>query len=84
MVPHTIVEGPADWTSTQLQGRDAEFTYTFTKADFAELIKAVEAIKASGVASEDDVKQVRPCIALRPYAAARPDSGFWSTRLSRC
>ena len=55
--PHTIIDGPADWTSESLKGREDEYTYTFTPSDVSELIRAVDKLKARGVASEDDVKQ---------------------------
>ena len=56
--PLTIVDTPADWTSSGLEGRAHEYTYTFTQDDTAELVAAVEKLKSSGVASEEDVKQV--------------------------
>ncbi|KAK9813596.1 hypothetical protein WJX73_009365 [Symbiochloris irregularis] len=56
VIPHTIVEGPADWTSAGLQGQEDTFTYVFTSDDSAELIKAVDNLKGQGVASEEDVK----------------------------
>lgn len=55
--PATIIDSAADWTSTDLQGRDDEFTYHFQPEDVKELQAAVEKIKARGVVSEDDVKQ---------------------------
>ena len=56
--PITIIDGAADWTSKSLKGREHEFTYQFQDADVKELVVAVNKLKARGVSSEDDVKQV--------------------------
>lgn len=48
----------ADWTSAGLKGKEDTYTLQFSEADTAELIKAVDKIKARGVASEEDVKKV--------------------------
>ena len=76
MKPLTLIDSPADWTSSGLQGREDEFTYVFSEDDKAELIKAVQKLKESGVASEDDVKQVGSLLCplynrLRFYASRR-------------
>ena len=63
---HTIIDSPADWTSEGLKGREKEFTYQFTDSDVAELVDAVDKLKAKGIASEEDVKQVRAPIRLAP------------------
>ncbi|KAK9812337.1 hypothetical protein WJX73_003313 [Symbiochloris irregularis] len=58
VIPHTIIEGPADWTSTSLAGKESTYTYTFTDSDTKELIRAVDKLKSRGVASEEDVKNL--------------------------
>ena len=55
--PLTIIDGSADWSSTSLEGREAEYTYVFTEADTAELLAAVDKLRPR-VATEEDVKQV--------------------------
>ncbi len=56
--PLTIIDDPADWKAADWQGREDEYTYTFSQADTEELLAAVEAVKAKGVATEDDVLAV--------------------------
>eukprot|EP00891_Asterochloris_glomerata_P005068 jgi/Astpho2/5068/Aster-x0233 len=53
--PLTIIDDPSDWKAADWQGREDEYTYTFSQADTEELLAAVEAVKAKGVATEDDV-----------------------------
>lgn len=36
--PLTIIDDPADWTSTSLHGRESEYTYYITQADVDELL----------------------------------------------
>lgn len=59
MVPLTIIDDPADWKAADLVGREAEYWYTFSQEDVAEIIAATEAILARGVSTEDDIKAVR-------------------------
>lgn len=37
--PLTIIDDPADWTSTSLKGREAEYTYYITQEDITELLQ---------------------------------------------
>lgn len=55
--PLTIIDGSADWSSTSLEGREAEYTYVFTEADTAELLAAVDKLRPR-VGTEEDVKQL--------------------------
>lgn len=57
MIPHTIIEGPADWTSEGLVGKEDTYTYQFTAQDVAEVKHAVQKLKLR-VSTEEDVKQV--------------------------
>ena len=59
VVPLTIIDDPADWKAADWDGREHEYTYAFTPDDLAELRSAVAALKARGVASEDDILAVR-------------------------
>ena len=68
--PFTIIDSPADWTSASLKGREAEYTLALSAADTAELIRAVDAIKARGVSSEEDIKRVWPQLAAEPAYSA--------------
>lgn len=61
MKPLTIIDDPADWKRTDWVGREAEYTYWFIPQDLAELAAAVDALKARGVASEDDIIAVSSC-----------------------
>lgn len=58
VVPFTIIDSPADWTSAALKGKEDEFTYKFTQQDVDELVAAVEKIKERGVKTEEDVIKV--------------------------
>ena len=73
MKPHTIIDSPADWTSASLKGKEATFTYRFTEADTAELIKAVDVLKQRGVATEDDIKAVCLLVCLLPVCFPEPE-----------
>lgn len=57
--PLTIIDTPADWTSASLAGKEAEYTYQVSESDVRELVAAVDKLKAKGVATEEDVKNVR-------------------------
>lgn len=59
---------PADWTSASLKGKEDTYTLQLTEADAAELIHAVDRLKARGVASEDDIKQV--CLHSRHHVTS--------------
>lgn len=45
----------ADWRASDWAGREDEYTYVFTANDISELTAAVDALKARGVKTEDDV-----------------------------
>jgi hypothetical protein len=55
VVPLTIIDDPADWKAKDWEGREAEYTYFFTPEDIVELAAAVDALKARGVSTEDDI-----------------------------
>ena len=59
VVPLTIIDDPAGWKSKDWEGREAEYTYSLTAHDVAELHSAVAALRARGVAAEDDIIAVR-------------------------
>lgn len=58
VVPLTIIDDPADWKAKDWEGREAEYTYFFTPEDIIELAAAVDALKARGVSTEDDITAV--------------------------
>ncbi len=58
--PFTVIDDPADWKRSDWVGREAEYTYQLTLQDVAELSSAVDALRARGIASEDDIITVRP------------------------
>lgn len=60
--PFTIIDDPADWKRSDWVGREAEYTFSFTPGDVAELSAAVNALRARGVAGEDDIIAVRPLL----------------------
>lgn len=64
--PFTIIDDPADWKRSDWVRREAEYTYQFTPEDAAELSAAVDALRARGVASEDDIIAVRPLLSSPP------------------
>lgn len=55
VVPLTIIDDPADWKAKDWEGREAEYTYFFTPEDIFELAAAVDALKARGISTEDDI-----------------------------
>lgn len=59
VIPLTIIDGPADWKSADLKANKDEYTYTLSKSDVNEFVSAVEKVKAKGIASEDDVANLR-------------------------
>ena len=58
MKPLTVIDSPADWSSSGLKGRESEYTYVFSAEDTKELLAAVEKLKSNGVSTEEDVKKV--------------------------
>lgn len=41
--PHTIIDDPADWTSSSLKGKEDEFTYVITEDDKREILQVFTA-----------------------------------------
>ena len=39
MQPLTIIDDPADWTSSSLQGKEDTYTYHITEADIIEVLQ---------------------------------------------
>lgn len=58
VVPHTIVDDPADWTAETYEGKEDEYTYQLTKEDVNEIISAVERIRTKVSPTEESVIQV--------------------------
>ena len=79
MRPLTIIESEADWTAASLKGREDEFTYHFSESDVRELVRAVDKLKARGVETEEDVKQVNLPAggSLHVSRAGREVTGSW-------
>lgn len=55
VVPFTIIDGPAAWTSADLRQRPQEWLYHLTPQDIEELHAAVQKVEASGI---DEVEKV--------------------------
>ena len=76
VVPLTIIDDPADWKSRDWEGREAEYTYSLTAQDVAELHSAVAALKKRGVAAEHDIIAVRLFVHCVTACCIIGDGGF--------
>ncbi|KAK9809629.1 hypothetical protein WJX73_008948 [Symbiochloris irregularis] len=87
--PLTIIDSPADWTAASLKGRESEWIYNFTEQDTEELVSAVEKVKASGVATEDDVLKLTgddldlPTLRPKIHELGKRISNEWGFQLVR-